>query len=58
MYKEILAFENKQDGLNPLMTNGLFHCYHLGESTVIIRDIRSDFEFYQFFNEISLKQTE
>ena len=32
------------------MTNGLSHCYHLGESTVIIRNIRSDFEFLFHFD--------
>ena len=29
--------------VNPCMVNGLAHCYHLGESTVIFRSIRSDF---------------
>ena len=39
--------------LNLFMTNGLSHCYHLDESSVIIRGIWSDFEFlYHFFDEI------
>ena len=32
-----------------LMMNGLSHQYHLVESTVIIRDIRSDIEFLFHF---------
>ena len=32
--------------INPFMTNGLAH---LGQSTVIIRGIRSDYEFYEKF---------
>ena len=35
--------------VNPFMTNGLSHCYHLDETTVIIRSIRSDFEFLFHF---------
>ena len=35
--------------VNPSMRNGLSHCYHSGESTVIIRDIMSDFEFLFHF---------
>ena len=42
--------------LNPYMTNGFSHHYHLDESTVIIRDIMSDFEFYSFFDEIPLSK--
>ena len=39
------------------MMNGLSHCYHLGESIVIIRAIRSDFEFiFPLFVEIPLSQ--
>ena len=30
---------------NPLMTNGLAYCYQLGESIVLFREIRSDFEY-------------
>ena len=33
----------------PLMTKGLAHHYHLGESTVIFRGIISDFEFLFHF---------
>ena len=32
------------------MMNGLAHHYHLGESTVIFRDVRSDFEFLFHFS--------
>ena len=38
--------------INPYLTNGFSHHYHLGESTVIIRDLRSDFEFLFHFDEI------
>ena len=30
---------------NPYLTNGFSHFYHLGESTLIFRGIRSDFHF-------------
>ena len=37
---------------NPLVTNGLSHCYHLDESTFIFRGIRSNFSFFiSFFDE-------
>ena len=32
------------------MTNGLSHHYQLGESTVIFRCVRSDFEFLSYFS--------
>ena len=35
---------------NPYLTNGFSHYYHLGQSTFIIRDIRSDFEFLFHFS--------
>ena len=35
--------------VNPFMTNGHVHHYHLDESTVIFRGIRSDFEFVFHF---------
>ena len=35
---------------NPLMTNEFTHYYHLGESTVIFRGVRSDFEFLFHFS--------
>ena len=39
--------------INPFMANRLTHCYRLGESTFILRGIRSDFEFsYKFFMKI------
>ena len=30
-------------GINPYLTNGFSHGYHLDESTFVSRDIRSDF---------------
>ena len=36
--------------LNPLVTNGLSHPYHLDESTSIFRTIRSDFSFLFLFS--------
>ena len=35
---------------NPHMMNGLSHSYHLDESTFILRDIRSYFEFLTNFS--------
>ena len=35
--------------VNPYMTNGFSHHYHLGESTLIFRGVRSDFEFLFYF---------
>ena len=37
-------------GCDPFMINGLCHCYHLGELTVFIRGIRSDFQFLYHFS--------
>ena len=37
------------------MTNGLVHHYHLGESTLIVRGIRDDFEFLFHFSMKFLK---
>ena len=38
--------------INPYLTNGFSHYYHLGESTFIFRGVRSDFlNFIQFFDE-------
>ena len=38
---------NRSKLSNPIVTNGLFHCYHLDESTFIFtyRGIRSNFSF-------------
>ena len=36
--------------LNPLVTNGLSHPYHLEESTFIFRGIRSNFSFLFIFS--------
>ena len=42
---------------NPYLTNGFSHHYHLGESTLIFRGVRSDFlNFIQFFDENSLSK--
>ena len=35
--------------VNPYLTNGFSHYYHLGESTFIFRGIRSDFQFLNKF---------
>ena len=40
MHRLSLGSENK---INPYLTNGFSHYYHLGESTFIFRGIRSDF---------------
>ena len=43
--------------VNPYLTNGFSHYYHLGESTFIFRGARSDFLFFiQFFDEIPLSK--
>ena len=34
---------------NPFLTNGFSHHYHLGKSTFIFRDVRSDFYFLSDF---------
>ena len=36
--------------VNPFMTNGITHRYHLGESTFILGDIRCDFIYIYFFS--------
>ena len=41
--------KEQQVHFNPHMTNGLSHCYLLDDSTLILRDIRSDFEFLSHF---------
>ena len=41
---------NLFSGLSPLVTNGLFHPYHLGDSTFILRVIRSMFSFSFHFS--------
>ena len=35
---------------NPLMTNGLSHCYHLDESIISFKQIRSDLHFFKKFS--------
>ena len=35
--------------INPYLTNGFSHYYHLGESTFIFRGVRSDFQFLNKF---------
>ena len=37
------------NAVNPYLTNGFSHYYHLGESTFIFRGIRSDFQFLNKF---------
>ena len=37
--------------INPFVTNGHSHLYHLDESTFIFRDIRSIFIFISFYDE-------
>ena len=37
-------------GINPIVTNGISHPYHLDESTFIHRGIRSDFSFLFHFS--------
>ena len=41
------GWESQQ--LNPYMTNGLAHHYHLGQATFIFRGTSSDFEFLSHF---------
>ena len=36
--------------INPLVTYGFFHPYHLDESTFILRDVRSNFSFLFHFS--------
>ena len=38
-----LVPEEGESNFNPYLTNGFSHYYHLGESTFIIRGVRSDF---------------
>ena len=42
-YKILWSFVSSE--LNPLVTNGLSHPYHLDKSIFIFRDIRSNFSF-------------
>ena len=35
--------------INPYLTNGFSHHYHLDESTFIFRGVRSNFEFLFYF---------
>ena len=41
--------------LNPYLTNGFSHYYHLGESTFIFRGVRCDFKFLSHFSVKFLK---
>ena len=51
----LFAFYDKLNVVKAFMTKG--HSHHLGESTVILRGIRSDFNvLFHFFNEISLSK--
>ena len=50
--------ETRSYALNPYLTNGFFHHYHLGQSTFIFRGARSDFSIlFNFLNKFS-EQTE
>ena len=40
----------EQTSINLYLTNGFCHHYRLGQSTFIIKDIRSDFEFLSNFS--------
>ena len=44
-YRRLFIPENKEELFNPLVTNGISHPYHLDESTVIVRGVRSKFSF-------------
>ena len=41
--------------LNPLVTNGLYHPYHLDEPTLVFRGIRSSFSFLLNFSDANHK---
>ena len=45
-----LSANVKTGKINPFLTNGLSQCYHLEESTFILRDIRSEFDFLFHFS--------
>ena len=48
-----LPMPNRQ--VNPYLTNGFSHHYHLDESIFICRGVRSDFYFFvSFFDEFTL----
>ena len=43
--------------INPLVTNGLSHPYHLNKSTLILKGIRSNLSFlFPFFDEIHVSK--
>ena len=43
-YRECTKMPNQEfDNINPYLTNGFSHHYHLGESTFMFRGIRSNF---------------
>ena len=50
-----MRFKTSFRYFNPYLTNGFSHHYHLGESTFILRDISSDFEFSFYFSMKFLK---
>ena len=57
LYPSLKEINDKVKYLNPYLTNGLSHHYHLGESTFIYRGSISDFEFlFHFFDEICLSK--
>ena len=42
--------EDMYADVNPLVTNGFSHPYHLDESTFILRDVRSNFSYLFHFS--------
>ena len=56
--QERFSREGNLKNLNPLVTNGLSHPYHLDESTFIFRDIRSNISILFHSSMKFLKQTE
>ena len=47
---EFPKYRSAYSSLNPFLKNGFSHYYHLGESTFILRGIRSDFDCLIFFS--------
>ena len=45
-----MAVERILEMINPYVTNGFSHPYHLGESTFSLRGIRSNFSFLFHFS--------
>ena len=57
--KNVYTIHKYKSHINLFMTNGLSHCDHLGESTVIIMGMSGIIlNFYTIFPRNSAKQTE